>query len=162
VLAGWFGNRRETMFDMSQDFDPRPDAGKWQISSPGILGSSTLRGSLAMINEAGIDRIRSKSLAMTTYLIALLEEFLTSAPYDFHVGTPREDDRRGGHVAVERENGAAGICAALLKRGVIPDFRPPNVIRICPSPLYGTFEEVWLTVQHLRNIIDSGEHKNHK
>ena len=156
VLTGWFGNRRETMFDMSHDFDPRDEAGKWQISSPGILGSSTLRGSLALINEAGIDTIRTKSLAMTAYLMALLDEHLAGPPYDFQVGNPREDHRRGGHVAVERETGADRICEALVARGVVPDFRPPNVIRICPSPLYGTFHEIWQTAQHLKGIIDNG------
>jgi kynureninase len=154
VLAGWFGNRRETMFDMSQDFDPREDAGKWQISSPGILGSSTLRGSLAMINEAGIDNIREKSLLMTEYLMALVEARLSGSPYDFRVGNPREPARRGGHVALERETGADRICDALIARGVVPDYRPPNVIRICPSPLYGTFHEIWRTAEHLAEIID--------
>lgn len=158
VLTGWFGNRRETMFDMSHEFEPRPDAGKWQISSPGILGSSTLRGSLAMINEAGIQNIRRKSLTMTAYLAGLLDEHLAVSPYDFRVGSPREDHRRGGHVAVERDRRADRICDALIARGVVPDFRPPNVIRICPSPLYGTFHEIWQMVQHLKGIIDDGEH----
>jgi kynureninase len=147
------------MFDMTHEFDSRPDAGKWQISSPGILGSSTLRGSLAMINEAGIENIRAKSLAMTGYLMCLLDEHLSEAPYGFRVGTPREDHRRGGHVAVERDSRADRICAALIHRGVVPDFRPPNVIRICPSPLYGTFHEIWHTVRHLKAIIDRGEHE---
>lgn len=154
VLAGWFGNRRETMFDMSQDFDAREDAGKWQISSPGILGSSTLRGSLTMINEAGIEAIRAKSLLMTEYLMALVDHHLTASPFDFHIGTPREADRRGGHVALERATGAQKICGLLVERGVVPDFRPPNVIRICPSPLYGTFHEIWQTAMHLREIIN--------
>ena len=159
VLTGWFGNRRETMFEMSQDFDSRPDAGKWQISSPGILGSSTLHGSLAMINEAGIDNIRNKSLTMTSYLISLLDEHLAEPPYDFRIGTPRQAKRRGGHVAVERHSRADKICEALITRGVVPDFRPPNVIRICPSPLYGTFHEVWQTTQHLKAIVDGNEHE---
>jgi kynureninase len=154
VLTGWFGNRRETMFDMSLDFEPRADAGRWQISSPGILGSSTLRGSLAMINEAGIAGIRRKSLTMTEYLIALVDEHLAAPPYGFRVGSPREGRRRGGHVAVEHDTRAAEICDALIARGVVPDLRPPNVIRICPSPLYGTFHEIWRTVMHLRAIID--------
>jgi kynureninase len=154
VLAGWFGNRRETMFDMSQDFDARPDAGKWQISSPGILGSSTLRGSLKMINEAGIKNIRAKSLLMTDYFMALVDAHLTATPYEFLVGNPREPGRRGGHVALERGTGADRICDALIERGVVPDYRPPNVIRICPSPLYGTFHEIWRTSEHLAAIIN--------
>jgi len=157
VLSGWFGNRPETMFDMSLDFDPRRDAGRWMISSPGIMGSSTLHGSLKMINSIGIERIRTKSLMMTDYLMTLIEEHVSGEPYDFRIGTPRQSRRRGGHVAVERDEGAGDICAALEARGVVPDFRPPNVIRICPSPLYGTFHEIWQTVESLKNIIDAGD-----
>ena len=157
VLTGWFGNRRESMFDMSLDFESRAGAGKWQISSPGILGSSTLRGSLAMINEIGVHNLRARSLAMTGYLIALVDDILSGPGYDFRVGTPREEHRRGGHVAIERESGAEQICDALIARGVVPDFRPPNVVRICPSPLYGTFGEIWTVVQHLKEIIEAGE-----
>lgn len=160
LLTGWFGNRPETMFAMNPDFEPAADAGRWQISSPGILGSSTLRGSLAMINEAGIGRIRRKSLAMTTYLMALVDTHLTEAPYSFRIGTPRQEHRRGGHVALERDVHAEGVCEALIDRGVVPDYRPPNVIRICPSPLYGTYQEIWETVQHLREIIAAGEHRS--
>jgi kynureninase len=158
ILTGWFGNRPETMFDMNLEFEPGPDAGRWQISSPGVLGSSTLTGSLALINEAGIERIRRKSLAMTDYLMLLLDEKLAGPPYDFRVGTPRAPERRGGHVAAERDELAGNVCQALVSRGVVPDYRPPNVIRICPSPLYGTFHEVWQVAEHLKDIIDSGQH----
>jgi kynureninase len=141
------------MFGMDHEFDPRPDAGRWQISTPGILGSSTLYGSLGLFAEAGLERLRAKSLAMTGYLMALADEHLAAEPHGFRIGTPREPGRRGGHVALEHEN-AAAICEALVARGVVPDFRPPDVIRICPAPLYGTFHEVWLTVQHLMSVVD--------
>jgi kynureninase len=157
VLTGWFGNRRESMFDMNREFESRDGAGKWQISSPGVLGSATVRGSLEMINEAGIENLRTRSLAMTGYLMALVDEFLSGPEYGFRIGTPREDHRRGGHVAIEREAGAELICAALIARGVAPDFRPPNVVRLCPSPLYGTFEEIWTVVQQLKAIVAEGE-----
>lgn len=158
LLSGWFGNRPESMFDMSADFDPRPDAGRWMISSPGIIGSATLHGSLKLVNAIGIERIRAKSLMMTDYLMTLIDDRLSGEPYGFRVGTPRESRRRGGHVAVERDAGAGAICAALEAGGVVPDFRPPNVIRICPSPLYGTFHEIWQTVGILKNIIDAGNY----
>ena len=56
-------------------------------------------------------------------------------------------------MALERETDADRICEALVARGVVPDYRPPNVIRICPSPLYGTFHEIWRTAEHLADII---------
>jgi kynureninase len=72
-------------------------------------------------------------------------------------GTPREPERRVGHVAVGHEDGVR-VSESLKKRGVITDFRPPNVIRIAPIPLYNTFHEVWNVAQHLKEIIDKKEY----
>ncbi|UCG53848.1 MAG: kynureninase [Candidatus Latescibacterota bacterium] len=157
-LAGWFGYVKERQFDMNLDFEHAKSAGGWQVSSPGILGAAAVAGSLEVINEAGIEQIREKSLRMTSYLIYLTDELLSQAPYDFRVVTPREPRRRGGHVALTRHDGALGIKEALDLRGVVADFRPPNVIRFAPSPLYSTYHDVWSVVRHLREIIDTGEH----
>ena len=103
-------------------------------------------------------RIREKSLALTTYLIDLIEgSGLTEPPYGYRIGTPREPGRRGGHVAVEHDAGPR-IARALKERGVVPDFRPPDVVRLAPIALYTSFRECWETVQHLKAIIDNGEH----
>lgn len=115
-------------------------------------------GSLKIFAEAGIERLRAKSLALTSYLIDLVDTELSQAPYNYRVGTPREPERRGGHVALEHKE-AVRINAALKQRGVIPDFRPPNVIRLAPVPLYVTFHDVWLLVQHLKVIIDNKEYE---
>lgn len=158
-LAGWWGSHKERQFDLAAAFDPAPDAGAWQISTIQVLSSAPLHGSLRMFQEAGIERVRAKSLALTRYLIDLLEaEGLTAAPYGYAIGTPREDARRGGHVAVEHPDGAR-IAKALKARGVVPDFRPPNVVRLAPVALYTTFAEVWQVVRRLRAIIDAGEHE---
>jgi kynureninase len=142
---------------MSLDFKHSKSAGGWQISSPAILSSAPVEASLNMILEAGIERIREKSLNMTSYLMFLIEQALSEEPYNFSLGTPREPERRGGHVAVEHEEGRL-VSEALKKRGVITDFRPPNVIRIAPIPLYNTFHEVWKVAQCLREIIDKKEY----
>jgi kynureninase len=89
-------------------------------------------------------------------LIHLIDETLSQIPYDFSVGTPRKHDRRGGHVGVEHSD-AWRVSEALKARGVIPDFRPPNVIRLAPIPLYTSYLEVWNVVQHLKGVIDNGE-----
>jgi kynureninase len=157
ALAGWFGYVKEKQFDLSLDFEHSKSAAGWQISSPAILSSAPIEGSLEMILEAGTDRIREKSLKMTSYLMFLIEETLSEEPYDFSIGTPREPERRGGHVAVEHEE-ARRVSEALKKRGVITDFRPPNVIRIAPIPLCNTFYEVWKVVQQLKMIIDMREY----
>lgn len=160
ALAGWFGNVKETQFDMSLDFEYARSAGGWQISSPAILSSVPLEGALRITLEAGINNIREKSLKMTSYLMYLLDECLSGEPYSFTVGTPREPHKRGGHVAVEHEKEAFKINEALKARGVVPDFRPPNIIRIAPIPLYNTYHEVWQVVQYLKEIIDKKEYES--
>lgn len=160
ALAGWFGNVKETQFDMSLDFEYARSAGGWQISSPAILSSVPLEGALRITLEAGIENIREKSLKMTSYLMYLLDECLSGEPYSFTVGTPREPHKRGGHVAVEHEKEAFKINEALKARGVVPDFRPPNIIRIAPIPLYNTYHEVWQVVQYLKEIIDKKEYES--
>jgi kynureninase len=157
-LSGWWGYVKEKQFDMVHEWEGAPGAGAWQISTTPLFYGASLLGSLQIFEEAGIDNIRAKSLAMTKYLIDLIEDTgLTGPDYGYAIGSMRENHRRGGHVAVEHAS-AVAIARALKKRGVIPDFRAPNVIRIAPIALYSTFEECWQTVQILREIVDSGEH----
>jgi kynureninase len=157
-LAGWWGYDKERQFDMVHTWQGAAAAGAWQISTPSLLASAPLRGSLRLFHEAGIEALRAKSLAQTEYLMRLLEETgLISAKYGFAIGTPRAADRRGGHVAVEHDE-APRIARALKGRGVIPDFRAPNVIRLAPTPLSTTYHELWRTMQVLKDIIDRGEH----
>ncbi len=158
ALAGWFGSVKERQFDMSLDFEPAGNAGRWQISSPSILSAAPLIGSLAIHEEAGIGAVREKSLKLTRFLIKLADELLAAEPYGFSVGTPREDHRRGGHVSLVHPDGMR-IAEALRGRGVIPDFRPPDMLRIAPVALYNTFSELWRLVVHIREIIDKREHE---
>jgi kynureninase len=157
-LAGWWGHHKERQFDMSLRFEQAPGAGAWQISTPSVFGAAALYGALTMFREVGIERVRAKSLDLTGYLMFLIDELLTEPPYGFAVGNPREADRRGGHVALEHPD-AVRVCKALKARGVIPDFRFPNVIRLAPIALYTGFAELWQTVQILRQIVDTGEHR---
>ena len=160
ALAGWFGYVKEKQFDMSFRFEHAETAGGWQISSPAILGSAPLEGALKILLEAGIEPIRAKSLKMTSYLTSLVDAVLSGNPFNFSIGTPREEARRGGHVAVEHEE-ALRIGEALRSRGVVPDFRPPNIIRIAPIALYNTYHEIWQVVQHIKEIIEKREYERY-
>ncbi|MHA2335257.1 MAG: kynureninase, partial [Candidatus Hodarchaeales archaeon] len=145
-LAGWFGYVKEKQFEMVIDFEHSKSAGGWQISSSNILCAGSLEGALNVTLEAGIDVIREKSVKMTTYLIYLVDKLLTDDPYNFKVVTPRDPEQRTGHIAIKRDNETLRICETLKTRGVIPDFRPPNIIRIAPVALYNTYHEIWLIV----------------
>ena len=88
-------------------------------------------------------------------MIDLADRYLS--PLGFEVGTPRDPDHRGGHVALEHP-AAVRITRALKARGIIPDFRPPNVIRLAPVPLYTRYRDVGEVVLALKSIVESGEH----
>jgi kynureninase len=157
-LAGWFGNDRSTMFEMRTEFDPARTAAAWQIGTTTMLSSAPIEGSLRMITEAGIGNIREKSIRITGYLMYLIDEMLGDEPYNYGVATPRDPERRGGHVGVTHDD-AWRINQALIARGVIPDFRPPNIIRLAPIPLYIGYHDVWQVAMHLKAVIDGGEHE---
>lgn len=157
-LSGWWGYAKERQFDMLHFWESAAGAGAWQIGTPPVLGAAALLGSLRIFTEAGIERVRAKSIAQTSYLIGLIEETgLTGERYGYRIGTPREPERRGGHVAVEHEAGPR-IAKALKTRGIIPDFRPPNVVRLAPIPLYTSYHDLWQTVHDLREIVDGGDY----
>lgn len=158
-LAGWWGYQKERQFDMRPDWESAPGAGAWQISTLSILAAAPLLGSLDIFAEAGIDQIRATSLDLTDYLIDQIERAgLTEPPYNYRIGTPCDHDRRGGHVALEHDAGPR-IARAFKRRGIVPDFRPPDVVRLAPIPLYTSYDDLWQIVQALRAIIDAGEHE---
>ncbi len=158
ALAGWWGSDKDRQFDMAVEFAPAGNAGAWQIGSPPVLAAAALYGALQIVEEAGVERIRAKSLDQTGWLIELVDEWLSGPGYGFSVGSPREPHRRGGHVALEHPE-AVQVCKALKARGFVPDFRPPNVIRVAPVALYTTYDEIWQLVNALREILETGEHQ---
>lgn len=149
-LAGWFGSKKASQFDMAHTMDAGTDVGAYQIGTPHVLSLAPVIGSLEMFEEIGIKAIREKSLKLTNLMLALIEQELAGA--GFTIGNPI-DESRGGHILLEHAE-AARICKALKQDGVIPDFRAPNGIRLAPVALYNTFEDVWHTVQKLKVIMD--------
>ncbi|WP_128894341.1 kynureninase [Longirhabdus pacifica] len=158
-LAGWFGSDKQKQFDMEHTFTPAPHAGGMQIGTPHILSMSPLIGSLEMFHEATIQRIRAKSLHITSYLMYLIQHELQG--FGFHIGNPLEDERRGGHVCLEHDE-AARICKSLKAKGIIPDFRAPNVIRLAPVSLYTSYGEVFDAVQCLKQVMMDKEYEEYE
>jgi len=150
-LAGWHGYVKDKQFDLRNDFQNAHNAGGWQTGTPNIFSMAPLEGSLKIFQRAGIDRIRDKSLTLTGYLMYLIDENLSQ--YGFSVGNPRDDGKRGGHVALVHED-AIRINSAMKENGILPDFRFPNIIRLAPIALYTSFEDVYNTVQIIKKIMD--------
>ncbi len=156
-LAGWWGSHKERMFDLGRELDPAHGAAALQIGTPTILGMAAIDGALGVTEAAGMARIREKSLRLTQDLMERLEARLPFGAGGFRFANPREDRRRGGHVALAHPEGAR-LCRALKAAGVITDFRPPDIVRFAPVPLYNTFEECHETVERLHRIVTTGEH----
>jgi kynureninase len=146
-LRGWFGNRNESQFQLNPTIDQTKDASGWLQGTPHIMALAALEGSLELYNEVGVKKLRKKSLALTSYMMDLIDSQLYEL--GFSIGNPRQDSRRGGHVCLEHDE-AYRISQALRDNGVIPDFREPNVIRLAPVPLYTSFEDVEKVIE----IID--------
>ncbi|OZU87721.1 kynureninase [Virgibacillus indicus] len=157
-LAGWFGSAKDKQFDLEHEFSAARNAGAFQIGTPHVLSAAPLIGSLEIFQEAGISRIRRKSLQLTKYLMELIDAEL--ADYGFSIANPKDDEIRGAHVFLEHPE-AARICKALKADGVIPDFRNPNGIRLAPVALYNTFAEVWQMVQILKTIMMEERYKEY-
>lgn len=150
-MAGWHGYVQEKQFDLYNEFESACNAGGWQIGTPHMLSTAPLEGSLKIYREAGIHKLREKSLNLTGYMMYLVDEELSR--FGFTIGNPREEQRRGGHVALEHED-AVRINAALKDLGVVPDFRRPNVIRLAPVPLYTSYHDVWNVIQIIKKIME--------
>lgn len=157
-LKGWFGSKDESQFLMSHDFDQDTDANGWLLGSHNMFSMAPIDGVLNIFSEATIENIRSKSLHITAYLMYLIDNKL--AKYGYVVGNPREDHKRGGHVSLEHDE-AYRISLALRDNNVIPDYREPNVIRLAPTALCNTYEDVYNLVEILEKIVKENEFENY-
>lgn len=141
-FGGWWGNDPATRFRMhlEPEFRPVDRADAWQLSNPPIFSLAPVRASLELFDEAGIDRLREKSLRLTGYLEYLLDR-LPSGRYE--VITPRDPAARGCQLSLYAHDRPKELFRALEADGVVCDFREPNVIRVAPVPLYNTYQDVW-------------------
>lgn len=149
-MGGWWGNDPATRFRMHEqrDFVPRAGADGWQLSNPPVLAMAPLRASLAIFDEAGMDALRRKSVVLTAYL----EWLLGQAPHKrFEVITPGGFDERGCQLSLRILDRPTETLHELEALGVVGDFRPPDVVRVAPVPLYNTFHEVWRFVHLLQS-----------
>lgn len=150
-FAGWWGHNKKTRFNMRKDFDPIPGAEGWQLSNPPILSMAAIRASLDIFAEAGFENLRKKSVELTGYLEFLMDEMKN----DFvRVITPRNPDERGCQLSIQVKNADRSLHDKLTATGVISDWREPDVIRIAPTPLYNSFEDVFRFAQKLQSILE--------
>jgi kynureninase len=153
-IWGWFSSQKPFAFEL--DYRPADDVRRFWASTPPMLSLKAVEPAVDILLEAGIDRLRAKSVRQTEYLILLAEQWLT--PLDFTIGTPRQPEQRGSHVSL-RHPAAYRINRALIEAEppavkVIPDFREPDNIRLGIAPLYTTFDEIYRAVGRLQTIVE--------
>ncbi len=149
---GWFGQREQ--FRMGPDYDPVPGIERFLVSTPPLLSLAAIEPALALVEEAGVARIRAKGLRLGRLADDLADAWLT--PLGFRAASPRPPERRGAHLSL-RHPDAWRICRALAADAkVVCDYRVPDRLRIGPSPLYTRFTEVWDALSRIREVAAEG------
>lgn len=151
-LAGWYGYNAATRFLMQKKFQATPTAEGWQLSNAPILSFAPLIASHSLFQRAGMDRLRNKSVRLTSYLTYLLDS-IPAKERVFEIITPRESSARGAQLSLFTDHQGKALFQYLSERGVVCDWRENNltekgvgaagVIRVAPTPMYNTFEEAY-------------------
>ncbi|MFN8342087.1 MAG: kynureninase [Cyclobacteriaceae bacterium] len=137
-LAGWWGHEEKNRFAMRPGFTPMAGAEGWQLSNFPVMSGTALLASLAIFRKAGMKAIRQKSIRLTGYCEAILTS-LDPQQQHFLIITPSD---RGAQLSLLMKHDGRAIFDWLTHKGVIADWREPDVIRIAPAPLYNSFEDV--------------------
>ncbi len=152
-IQGWFGTVDQ--FGMGPAYEPVPGIDRFLVGSPPILAVAAVEEGVRLTAEAGIDRLRAKGMAMTSYLVTLADEWL--APLGFRLASPRDPARRGSHVSLHHPE-AWQVCQAMIDRGVVPDYRTPDRLRLGPAPLTTRYVDVHDALALVRDLVAAGDH----
>ena len=143
-LGGWWGHDEARRFEMTKGFVPMQGAAGWQLSTPNILSLAVHRASLAIFEEAGIENLRRKSEQLTAFLELMIARANQQAGKDWiEIMTPADPQARGCQLSLLVQEDGKKLFDKLLQNGIVGDWREPNCIRLSPTPLYNTFEEIW-------------------
>ena len=156
-LSGWWSHAAP--FEFTPEYRPAAGIARYLCGTQPVLSMTALECGLDTFLAAqplgGIAALRRKSLALTDLFMALVEE--RCGGHGLSIVTPREHARRGSQVCLAREEGGYAIVQALIARGVIGDFRAPDILRFGFTPLYLRYADVWDAVEHLKQVVETGE-----
>jgi kynureninase len=155
-IWGWFGQRDQ--FAMGQGYDPAPGIGHFLSGTPNVLGAVAVEEGVRLLAEAGVERLRAKSIALTELAVGLSDALL--ADLGFRVVSPRDPSRRGSHVSLAHPD-AYRICRVLIEsENVVPDFRAPDRLRLGLAPITTRFVDVWDAFDRLRRLVEKGAYRD--
>ena len=149
-FAGWWGHDKATRFFMDKQFVPMPGAEGWQLSNPPIFQLAALKASLDVFEAAGMKNLIEKSKRLTGYL-----EFLLNDIHDERISviTPADEKMRGCQLSIRVKDADKNLFKAVSDKGVVADWREPDVIRVAPVPLYNSFSDVYKFALILKNCL---------
>ncbi len=150
-FAGWWGHDEQSRFEMGPDFQPMIGPDGWQLSNPSIVSLAALRASMNIFHEAGMERLRAKSVSLTGYLEFLLNQ---NASPKFSIATPREKDRRGSQLSIRVPERGRALCDQLNREGIMGDWREPDTFRVAPVPLYNSYQDVFRFARRFAAAIE--------
>ncbi len=148
-ISGWMGQRNA--FDFGLTYEPAPGLHRFLTGTPSIVAITAVSAGVDLLLEAGMDRLRAKSIAQTDYLIGLWQAWLE--PLGFRLNSPRESAWRGSHVSLGHDDGWRIAQALIQEAHVLPDFRRPDNIRLGIAPLYTSYTEIHDALARLRQVV---------
>jgi kynureninase len=151
TIQGWFANDKQ--FEMGPFFEPADHIRRFQIASPSIMGIRAVQASYSMIEEAGMKTISEKAALGTDLILALYDAWL--APLGFTLLTPRDHNKRGGHITVGHPDAKKIAAAMRSMTNTIPDYRTPDSIRLAIAPLPTSYTEVFDGLERMRDLVQS-------
>ena len=149
-ISGWFGQKNAFAFGLK--YEPAPGIRRFLTGTPPILSIAPIEMGVDLLLEAGMARLRAKSVLQTEYLIALWRELL--APLGFTMNSPADPAWRGSHISLGHPDAWRIDQALIEEMNVLPDFRKPDNIRLGITPLYTTFAEIHEAVMRLKRVVD--------
>lgn len=151
-FAGWWGHNEAERFKMRKGFKPMPGVDGWQLSNFPVISGAAQLASLEIFQQAGMNRLRKKSLLLTGYLEFLLKQLDSNQQY-YTIITPSNPEERGCQLSILMKKNGKKVFDKLVASGITADWREPDVIRVAPVPLYNTFEEVFIFTQQFGKAL---------
>ncbi|MBX7494418.1 kynureninase [Qipengyuania sp. 6B39] len=149
-LSGWMGHARP--FAFSDDYAPAPGVDRLLCGTPGILGLAALEVGVDLIAEIGVERLHAKSQALSEFF----RQCLSESGVELELVSPTDPAQRGSQLSF-RHTEAYAICQALIARGVIGDFRDPDILRFGFASAYLRFEDMAEAARHVAEVLETGE-----
>ena len=151
-LSGWLGHSDPFAFETK--YTPANNINKFICGTPSILSYKAVESALDIFDEISLEQVREKSIQLSELFIKLIQQ--ECGDFGFELFSPIDSAHRGSQISYKHEN-AYPIMQSLISRGIIGDYREPNILRFGISPLYMRYEDVWSAIICLKNIMQSNE-----